>query len=144
MVQSVSLPRSPKSRSSCQRQAQIGEELRHALVEIIQRTQFHEPMLEGRSITISEVRISSDLRLATVYVIPLGGKELEEVVAAMQRVSSRVRTALTKAVYLRFVPTLRFKADYSFRQAERVDDLLRCPLVQRDLLFPSGQALGHR
>lgn len=143
MVQCV-MSRPAKSRSSYQRPARVGEEIRHALVEIIRRTQFHEPVLADLSITVSEVRVSTDLRSATVYVIPLGGKELEEVVAAMQRVSSRVRAALTKAVYLRSIPTLHFKADYSFQRAERVDDLLRCPLVQRDLLASSGQASQRR
>lgn len=128
------MSREVKAKLPYQRRVRLGEEIRHALVKIFQRIQFRDPVLQDRSITVTEVQVSADLRCAKVYVMPLGGEALDESVAALQRAAPHLRATLTRAVYLRFVPTLRFKADQSFQQAGRIGEILRQPIVQRDLL----------
>jgi ribosome-binding factor A len=116
-----------------QRALRAGELVRHALAEILQRGDVHDPVLEGHLITIPEVRMSPDLRLATVYVMPLAGRDAEQVVAALDRNKKYMRGEVAHAVNLKFAPDLRFHIDNRFEEAERIDKLLRSPAVMRDL-----------
>jgi len=123
-----------KNKQPTQRQLRVGEELRHALVEVFERNELRDPILRDRAITFSEVRLGSDLRSATVFISPLGGGDSGEVVEALSRVSSFLRGAVAKRVHLRLMPSLRFEYDESFDQADRIDALLRHPAIARDLM----------
>jgi ribosome-binding factor A len=116
-----------------QRQLRVGELVRHALAGLLARGEIHDPVIEGHLITIPEVRMSPDLRLATVYVIPLAGRDAEEVVGALERNKKFLRGEVSHQVNLKFAPDLRFHIDDRFEEAERIDKLLRSPEVARDL-----------
>ena len=116
-----------------QRQLRVGEAVRHALAEILAHGSAHDEDLEGHIITVPEVRMSPDLKLATVYVMPLGGRDTERVVAALERNKKFLRGELARRVNLKFAPDIRFRVDERFDEAERIEKLLRTPAVQRDL-----------
>lgn len=116
-----------------QRQLRVGEELRHAIAATIERGEFRDPDLQGRAITVTEVRVSPDLRNATVFVTPLGGGEVAAVLAGLKRAKAYLRHEIAHAVQLRMVPDLWFEADTSFDEATRIDTLLRSEAVRRDL-----------
>lgn len=116
-----------------QRALRAGELVRHAVAEILQRGDVHDPVLEGHLITIPEVRMSPDLRQATVYVMPLGGKDIKEVLDALDRNKKFLRGEIAHRVNLKFAPEIRFRADDRFEEAERIEKLLRTPAVKRDL-----------
>lgn len=116
-----------------QRQLRVGEMLRHALAEILQRGDIADPLLETAVVTVPEVRVSPDLRHATVYVMPLGGEHVGEVVAALERNRRYLRGELAHKVTLKFMPDLKFEIDRSFEAGDRIDALLRSPEVARDL-----------
>ena len=122
-----------KNRQPTQRQLRVGEELRHALVEVFERDKLRDPMLRDRPITFSEVRLGSDLRSATVFISPLGGGDAGEIVKALSRAASFLRGAVAKRVHLRYMPSLKFAYDESFDQADRIDALLRRTAIARDL-----------
>lgn len=118
------------------RQLRVGEAVRHALADVFQREDFRDPALAGKSITVTEVRVSPDLRAATVFFMPLGQageSDLRGVALGLDRVSGFLRGRIAKAVPLRLVPVLSFKPDESFDRAARVAGLLRSPDVARDL-----------
>ena len=125
--------RSPSGKGPSQRQLRAGELIRHALVEIFQREELREPALAGVSITVSEVRATPDLKQATAFVAPLGGGHEEEIVAALNRIAPYLRGLLGRRVDLKFTPALKFRADASFSEARRIDELLASPAVARDL-----------
>ena len=116
-----------------QRQLRVGELVRHALVELLMRGEVHDPVIEGHLITVPEVRMSPDLRLATIYIMPLAGRDTDEVVAAFERNKKFIRGEIAHAVNLKFAPDIRFHIDNRFEEAERIDKLLRSPQVKRDL-----------
>jgi len=116
-----------------QRALRVGELVRHALAEMLARGDVHDPIIEAHLITIPEVRMSPDLKLATVYVMPLGGKDENEVVAALDRNKRFLRGEIAHRVNLKFAPDIRFRVDERFDEAERIEKLLRTPEVQRDL-----------
>ena len=116
-----------------QRVLRVGELIRHALAEMLTRGEIHDPTIEGHMITVPEVRMSPDLRLATVYVMPLGGKDEQEVVAALERNKKFLRGEIAHRVNLKFAPEIRFRADERFDEAERIEKILRTPEVRRDL-----------
>ena len=122
-----------RSEGPSQRVLRVGELIRHALADMLTRGEVHDPTLEGHMITVPEVRMSPDLRLATVYVMPLGGRDIKEVVAALERNKRFLRGELAHRVNLKFAPEIRFRADERFDEAERIEKLLRTPAVQRDL-----------
>ena len=124
--------------SPSQRGLRVGELIRHALAEMLARGDVHDPVLEGHLITVPEVRMSPDLRLATIYVMPLGGKDETEVVAALDRHKRYLRGEIAHRVNLKFAPEIRFRVDERFDEAERIEKLLRTPEVQRDLASDSG------
>ena len=108
-----------------QRQLRVAEEVRHTLVKIFQRGELRDPQLAGVSVTISEVRVSSDLRKAKAFVAPLGGGETEEFLAAIHRATPFIRRRLGQELTLKFVPTIAFYADISFDYAEHIDEVLK-------------------
>ena len=120
-------------RGSSQRQLRVGELLRHALADILAQGSVHDPDLEGHIITVPEVRMSPDLKLATIYVMPLGGRDTELVLAALDRNKKYLRGEIAHRVNLKFAPDIRFRADERFDEAERIEKLLRTPAVQKDL-----------
>ena len=111
----------------------VGELVRHAISEILAQGNVHDPVLEGHLVTVPEVRMSPDLKLATIYVMPLGGRDVGEVVAALERNKKFLRGEIAHRVNLKFAPDIRFRADERFDEAERIEKLLRTPAVQRDL-----------
>ena len=116
-----------------QRALRVGELIRHALSEMLTRGDVHDPVLEGHLITVPEVRMSPDLRLATIYVMPLGGRDIQQVIAALERNKRFQRGEIAHHVNLKFAPDIRFHVDDRFAEAERIEKLLRTPAVQRDL-----------
>ena len=122
-----------------QRQLRVGEVVRHAVADILSQGSVHDPDLEGHIITVPEVRMSPDLKLATVYVMPLGGRDIEEVLAALERNKKYLRGEIARGVNLKFAPEIQFRADERFDEAERIEKLLRTPAVQRDLKTDSDK-----
>lgn len=119
-----------------QRQLRAGELVRHALVEILREEDVADPALKGVSVTVTEVRMSPDLKHALCFVEPLGGVHAPEVIAALNRVSRFLRGRLGHAIDLRFTPALKFVHDESFDAAEKMNRLLSDPRVRRDLENP--------
>jgi ribosome-binding factor A len=122
-----------KGKAPSQRQLKVGELIRHALAEIFARGEIADPVLNKHSLTVPEVRMSPDLKLATVYVLTLGGGEAEEAVAQLDKHKRYLRGVLAKRVSMKFMPELRFKVDTSFAASARIDELLARPEVARDL-----------
>jgi ribosome-binding factor A len=116
-----------------QRQLRVGELIRHELAEMLSRGDIHDPVIEAHMITVPEVRMSADLRLATVYLMPLGGRDEKDVVEAFDRNKRYIRGEIARRVNLKFAPEIRFRVDDRFDEAERIEKLLRTPAVQRDL-----------
>jgi ribosome-binding factor A len=116
-----------------QRQLRVGELVRHAMAEMLTRGDVHDPVIEGHLITVPEVRMTPDLRLATIYIMPLAGRDAEEVLAAFERHKKFLRGEIAHRVNLKFAPDIRFRVDERFEEAERIDKLLRSPAVKRDL-----------
>ncbi|MBH63622.1 MAG: ribosome-binding factor A [Alphaproteobacteria bacterium] len=121
------------AREASQRQLRVGEELRHALADLFNRGVLRDPDVAGRPITVTEVRPSPDLKNATVYVMPLGGKETEGLLVGLGRCAPFLTAEISKRVYLKFAPCLRFEIDQSFDRVDRIESLLRSPEVARDL-----------
>ena len=120
-------------RAPSQRQLRVGEEVRHALSQVLGESLLRDPDLADAAITVTEVRISPDLKNATAFVMPLGGSDLEAKVAALRRAAPFLRGEVARRVKLRFAPRLSFEPDRSFDAAGRIDDLLRGERLQRDL-----------
>ncbi len=116
-----------------QRQLRVGELVRHAVADMLTRGDVHDPVLESHMITVPEVRMSPDLRLATIYVMPLGGRDAKEVVDAFERHKKFLRAEIARRINLKFAPDIRFRIDERFEEAERIDKLLHSPEVARDL-----------
>jgi ribosome-binding factor A len=116
-----------------QRQLRVGETVRHAVADILSQGSVHDPDLEGHIITVPEVRMSPDLKIATIYVMPLGGRDTEIVIAGLERNKKFLRGEIARRVNLKFAPDIRFRVDERFDEAERIEKLLRTPAVQRDL-----------
>lgn len=116
-----------------QRQLRVGEELRHAIAEVLQRGKLRDPVLAEVHYTVSEVRATPDLRRATVFVVALGGGDDAVAFEALRRAAPFVRSEVAKRVKLRFTPELEFRRDESFDEADRIERALRRPDVARDL-----------
>ena len=114
-----------KGRAPSQRQRRVGETLRHALAGLLARRELRDPALAERSITVSEVRVSPDMRSATVYVSPLGGGDVDEVVAGLTRAAPHLGARLAALVKLKTMPRLHFLADRSFDDALCMETMLR-------------------
>jgi len=116
-----------------QRQLRVGEMLRHALADILRRDEIRDPDLAGVSVTITQVKPSPDMRHATVFCEPLGGKNAKEVVAALNRHKGFLRGEMGHQIELKFTPELRFVEDVSFAEAQKIETILKSQRVQRDL-----------
>jgi ribosome-binding factor A len=116
-----------------QRQLRVGELIRHALAEMCSRGDIHDPTIESHMITIPEVAMTADLRLATVYVMPLGGRDAKPVIEALERNKKFLRGEIARRINLKFAPDIRFRFDERFDEAERIEKILRTPQVRRDL-----------
>jgi ribosome-binding factor A len=122
-----------QSSGGSQRQLRVGELIRHEFADMLTRGEVHDPVIETHMITVPEVRMSPDLRLATIYVMPLGGRDEKDVLDALDRNKRYVRGEIARRVNLKFAPEVRFRIDERFDEAERIERLLRTPVVQRDL-----------
>lgn len=111
----------------------VGELIRHVVADMLSRGAVNDPVLDGQVISVPEVRMSPDLKLATVFVMPLGGKEVQPVLDALGRNRKFMRGEVAQKCALRFAPDLRFRVDESFERGARIDTLLNSPEVQRDL-----------
>jgi ribosome-binding factor A len=120
-----------------QRQQRVAELVRHALSEVLARGDIQDDVITRHVITIPEVRMSPDLKLATAYVMPLGGKDERAVIAALERHKKVLRQEVARRVNLKFAPELRFRRDETFDEAARIDALLRSERVQRDTQKPA-------
>jgi len=128
--------RSKKSGGSApptQRQLRVGELIRHKLAEMLSRSEVHDDIIAAHVVTIPEVRLSPDLKLATVYVVTLGDTGTEAVIEALNRNKKYIRGEVARTVNLKFAPDLRFRRDETFDQASRIDALLASPKVRQDI-----------
>jgi len=116
-----------------QRQLRVGELMRHALSEVLSRGEIHDPVLQTNVVTVPEVRMSPDLKIATCFVMPLGGKDQPEVIQALARNKRYLRGELAHRTNLKFAPDLRFRIDESFEEGSRIDRLLESDEVRRDV-----------
>jgi ribosome-binding factor A len=116
-----------------QRQLRVGELVRQVLSEMLARGEVHDTVIQSHLITIPEVRMTADLRLATIYAMPLGGHDAEAVLAALNRNKRFLRGEIAHRVNLKFAPDIRFAIDERFDEAERIKRLLQAPAVRRDL-----------
>lgn len=116
-----------------QRQLRVGEEIRRALARVLERGTLHDPALYDAPVTISEVTMTPDLRNATVWIVPLGGGDAVDLLAALTRNAGRLGGLMARDIKLRFAPRLRFERDTAFDTSSRIDALLRDPVVRRDL-----------
>lgn len=117
-----------------QRQLRVGEQLRHVIVEILREGKLRDPILaQSHMITVTAVNIGPDLKHATAYVMPLGGKNTKEIIEALNHASGYFRTEISHRVDLRYVPKVTFKEDTSFEEADHIERLLRQERVQRDV-----------
>jgi ribosome-binding factor A len=116
-----------------QRQLRVGELIRHKLSDMLSRGEIHDEVLASHVITIPEVRMAPDLRLATVYVMPLGGEDRDAVLEALERNKRFIRGELAHAVNLKFAPDVRFRFDETFDELRRIDAALHSPKVRQDV-----------
>ncbi len=120
-------------RPQSQRQLRVGEELRHALAQLLRPGELRDPALRDANVTVSEVRISPDLRNATAFVMPLAGADAEAIMAGLRRSASFLKGRVARMVELRVAPNLTFALDTAFDSAARISELLARPEVERDL-----------
>ena len=131
-----------EGRGPSQRQLRVAEMIRRALAEVLAQRTPSDPELPQMSITVSEVRLSSDLKRALVYVLPLGGDMAREAVEALNRERAEIRRALNRSVYLKFSPRLDFTLDTAFDRMDEVKRLLEREEVRRDLDSQAAQESG--
>jgi ribosome-binding factor A len=122
-----------------QRMLRVAELIRHTMAELLVRSAIGDPVLESHAITIPEVRMSPDLKFATIFVMPLAGNSIADVLAALDRHKKYVRGQIARRIDLRFAPDIRFKADPSFDYGAKIDALLKLPEVRRDLSKQQGK-----
>ena len=127
-------------RGPSQRQLRVGELIRRTLSETLSRQEIHDPDLNRMSITVGEVRVSPDLRIATVYALPLGGQGKDEAIAALKRNNHELRRAVARNVLLKNVPELRYQADDTFDRLDETPRLFSDETVQRDIKAPGDSA----
>lgn len=118
----------------------VGELIRHTMSELLTRCAINDPVLEAQVVTVPDVRMSPDLKLATIFVLPLGGENVKIVLEALERNKKFVRGEIAKRVNLKFAPDVRFKSDQNFQYGAKIDALLDSPRVKQDLA--AGDAEG--
>ena len=122
-----------RNREPSQRQLRVGELVRHELASLLVRGEIHEPILESVTVTVSEVKVSPDLKKATAYIVPLGGAHQVEVLAALGRARKFIRGCVGHQVGLKYAPEISFEADTSFDYSDKIEAILHSPAVERDL-----------
>jgi ribosome-binding factor A len=122
-----------KNAGPSQRVLRVGELIRHAAADFLARGEIEDPALAKQVVTIPSVKMSPDLKLATISVMPLGGKNVDKIIAALERHKKVLRTLIAHRVNLKYAPDLRFVIDESFAAQARIDALLKSPEVARDL-----------
>lgn len=127
-------------RGPSQRQLRVGEMLRHALADVLRRDEIRDPDLAGISVTVTQVKPSPDMRHATAFVEPLGGKNAKAVVDALNRHKGFIRGEIGHQIALKFTPDFRFVEDTSFAEAERIETLLKSTRVARDIATPPAES----
>lgn len=121
------------SAAPSQRMLRVAELIRHRLAEMLSRSEIHDDVLAKHVITVPEVRLSPDLKLATVYIMPLGGEDTKPILDALERNKRFLRGEVANAINLKYAPELRFRRDETFDEADRINKLLATPQVKRDL-----------
>ena len=121
------------NRGPSQRQLRVGEEIRHLLAELFERSDMRDPDLRDARITVTSVDVSPDLRNATAFVMPLGGQDKERMLAALKRAAPWFRGRVSEKAGLRSAPEIRFQLDTTFDEADKIGALLRRPDVARDI-----------
>jgi ribosome-binding factor A len=116
-----------------QRMLRVAELIRHSMAELLTRGAINDPVLDGHVVTVPRVKMSPDLKLASVYVMPLGGKDVSNVIAALDRHKKYLRTEIAHRINLKFAPEIRFKIDDSFDNVAKIDALLNSDKVKQDL-----------
>jgi ribosome-binding factor A len=116
-----------------QRMLRVAELIRHSMAELLTRGAINDPVLDGHVVTVPRVKMSPDLKLASVYVMPLGGKDANDVIAALDRHKKYLRTEIAHRINLKFAPEIRFKIDDSFDNVAKIDALLNTDKVKQDL-----------
>jgi ribosome-binding factor A len=116
-----------------QRMLRVAELIRHSMADLLTRGTINDPVLEGHVVTVPRVKMSPDLKLASVYVMPLGGKAATEVIAALDRHKKYLRTEIAHRINLKFAPEIRFKIDDTFDNVAKIDALLNTDKVKQDL-----------
>jgi len=124
---------SKSERGPSQRQLRVAEEIRHILAGLLMRGELRDPLLSGVSVTISEVRISPDLKNATAFAMPLGGAQIDMVLKGLNRSAPFLRSQVGHSMQLRYAPSITFVEDKSFKEAHHIEELLRSDKVARDL-----------
>jgi len=132
-VSAMSKKRTSKGPALTHRTLRVAELIRRTLSEVLQRGELHDPDLGRMMITVGEVRCTSDLRYATCYVLPLGGKNQDEALAALRRNTNELRYLVTQAIDVKHSPELRFEIDRTFEQIDHTNRLLSDENVKRDL-----------
>lgn len=122
----------------------VAELIRHACAEVLSRGEINDPVLEAYVVTVPRVRMSPDLKLATLFVMPLGGKDAEVVIKALDRHRAFLRGEIARKVNLKFAPDIRFKMDDTFDNAAKIDALLNSDRVRRDLDAPEDSDTDER
>ena len=131
---------SSETKDPSQRQQRVAELVRHALAEVLARGDVMDPVLSSHVVTIPEVRMSPDLRLATAYVMPLGGRDEKPVLDALERNRKALRAEVAHRLSnLRYAPDLRFRRDETFDEASRIDAILNTERVRRDVEKPVSE-----
>ena len=131
----TSAPKGPS-----QRQLRVGELIRRTLADLLNRGEIHDPALNAMSITVGEVSVSADLKVATVYVLPLmGSVPVEDVIAALARNKGEIRHRVVQGMTLRYAPELRFRPDETFDRLDETRRLFANPVVRRDIEAPATE-----
>ncbi|WP_299646269.1 30S ribosome-binding factor RbfA [uncultured Jannaschia sp.] len=128
--------RHEEGRGPSQRQLRVGELIRHTLSDVLMRGDVHDPELEGMSITVGEVQVTPDLKIATAFVLPLGGRDREKAIAALKRNKGELRRAISKDMTLKFAPDLRFRIDETFDRMDATRAMFADETVRRDVEAP--------
>lgn len=116
-----------------QRMLRVGELVRHALSEFLTRGNFSDAALDNHVITVSRVKMSPDLKCATAFIVPLGGKDVDQVIGALERHRKELRGDVARKINLKFAPEIRFRIDDSFDNIDRIGELMKSPKVKQDL-----------
>ncbi|WP_299839885.1 30S ribosome-binding factor RbfA [uncultured Jannaschia sp.] len=128
--------RHEEGRGPSQRQLRVGELIRRTLSDVLMRGDVHDPELEGMSITVGEVQVTPDLKIATAFVLPLGGRDREKAIAALKRNKGELRRAISKDMTLKFAPDLRFRIDETFDRMDATRAMFADETVRRDVEAP--------